>query len=508
MPHIRLCKILIFLSMATLIFSGSVRGALPRFESELDLTVGGEAVNIEHWESTVSDTGEIVYKKVTDSGFYKRTAFDGDLRILHDVRDNMVLDLRSQWNGALFDPQIIKAERYDVVYGDTELKLGYGASDKSLWMARIFHRLDKEDLLPYVNANTFGAEGGLDRSLGDHTFVNGKAGFQETTFSGSESRWDNTEAYFRISYTNIGPERTSVDGLPFHPDRYTPDPQMYFAHSEMLGLWKSRPVIGRDGNARRILDTIPMAPPPPTQDLKMNVNIPGSTFAAGLGFTSRDYSNLNNQSFLRADGSVFIKWSLANRLTLTLDENLYWQDYTFEDDANLLYDHLKNDLNLYLNYSTQKQYVSLGASAKHLFFDEATVWDLATTKLYGTWDYQQSRKYSYSARASYQRDIPDDKRPYNEYTKDLFLFGAFRLHFDNRTFLRFSLEREKEIVTQAQSQFDSSFDTNKYEIRLQKNINSQLTWQAGYSFERERHEFFYKNNLDEEIGYVNLCVHI
>jgi len=488
-----------------------------RTEGNLDLRLGAQMVNLDEWKLTANDsTGNISYEKVTDSGFYQTTAFNGEFRLLSDLKKNMVLDFTSNWVGQLFEPQVIKSRRYDTVYGNTELELGYSPSSSTLWIGKLFHRLDEEELSPYLSATTFGGEIELDKSLGVHTFLNFKGGLGDTSFantssqwnSNSESRWDHKEGYFKMVYTNIGPERTAVDGLPFHPDRYTPEPELFYKSSEILNLWESRSLIGRDGQARRILDNIPNAPSPPTQDIKTQIDIPGSTFAAGVGITNRDYENLNNQSFIRIDGSAFIKWELANRLTLTLDENIYWQDYNFEDDNLLLFDHFKNDLNLYLNHSTMKQYLSLGASVKHLFFDEATQWDLATTKLYGSWDYRQNRKYSYTARASYQRDIPDSPRPYNEYTKELFLFGAFRLHFDRKSLIRLSWEKEKEIVTESQSEFDSSFDNHKYGIRYEKDINSKLSWQTGYSFERERHELFYKNNRDEEIGFINLCVHL
>lgn len=485
-------------------------GAGLRFESEVDLTIGGQYVNRDEWDLTADDdaAGELFYQKNEKSGFYLTTALDGDFRAYKDIKENIVLDFRTQWNVEMYDPQAIASRRYNIAYGDTELDFGYSPGKSTLWMAKIFHRLDKEELLPLVEANTFGAEGSLDKSLGDHAFLNFKIGLQDTSFQDSETRWDNNETYLRMVYTNIGPERSSIDSLPSDPDRYTSDPDLFFQSSDLLGLWRSRPLIASDGQARRILENIPMAPPPPTQDLKVQVNIPGSIFAGGLGLTSRDYTNLGNQSFIRADASAFMKWELGNRVNLTLDENLYWQDYNYEDDTLLLYDHFKNDLNLYLSHSNEKEYLSVGFSVKHLFFDEATQWDLATTKFYGGWDYRQNKKYSYSLRGSYQKDMPDETRPYNEYTKEMYLFGAFRLHFDSRSLLRLSLEKEKEIVTKTQSEFDSSFDCHKYGVRYEKNLSSQITWQAGYSFERERHEIFYKNNRDEEIGYINLCLHI
>ena len=480
----------------------------PRYEVDANIDVGAQYGTIDQWRLGIDASNNTTNTPNQVSGFFKTARLRVDNRLMYDISENMVLDVRSLWNIAYYDPQNINSERYDVFYGDHRAQFGYAKSDKTLFAANLYLKNDKEDLFPQLDALTLGGDVALDRTLGEHVFLTFRTGGSKTDLQGGDNEWDHSDVFFRALYTNAAPERYSIDALPAHPERYSPDTTQFFEMSKMLELWRSRRPIRRDGKNRRILEQIPPGPAPPTQDLKVDVEIMESIFAGGFGVTNRTYDNLTNQSFLEADADAYVRWSLGRNLALTFQDRFAWQDYEQEDNQRLLFDHWENDFNLSLSHSRVRQHLRLDASLRSVVFDIADEWTYHTSRLAGSWDYRDSKRYSYSVRSSYQREMPISEREGNQYTKEFRFFGAFRIHFNKEKFLRFSWEREREIVTGIQSEFDSSYNTDTLEMRYRHHLNQNLAWEAGYSFERERHEIFYGNNRDEEFGFLNLSVHL
>jgi len=477
-----------------------------RFEHDTSLSIGAQYGTIDDWQLSADATGNTTSSKVSETGAFSTFNLRSSLRWQTDLRDNLIFDSNGTWHIDLYEPQRLNSNRIDLLTGRQDLSLAYARSERSMLVGRLYIGVDKDETLPLLQATTLGGELAFDRAMTDHAFLTFTVGARDVDVADAFDSWDHSETFFKVEYVNVAPERYGINALPAHPRRYHPDPDRFFSLSEELGLRKSRNLIRRQGKGNLLLENITPVAPPPTEDLKIDVKIPESTFYSSLGAVFRDYDKIANQGFYRANFDVWVRWFLWGDLVLTLGDRLGWQDYEYEDESRMFLDHLENDFKLTLVHSKRRQHLRLEAGLQTFAFDHASRWNCNISRIAGSWDYYDNRRYSYSVRMGYERDIPQDERLDNSYRREFDALGTFRVHFDKRSILNFTYARERETVVTVQSEFDSSYIQDTYEMRYRKRFRPQVAWEAGYSFEQERHEIYFMNNRDEELAFLNMVV--
>ncbi len=492
--------------VATAILVGlglGLTGVAAAMDVQGTVRVGVEDVTLDRFRLGFDRFGALTEVPVREGGVQSRTSASVVAAQESNPWEGWILDTEFRLDADVYSAFQPTAERWDRASGWTRTTLARELPNQAWGAMEVYVQGYLDQFLPDLKATLVGTDFVYEREYRGDGYLQARTGFRRGTLANNGVD-DFTEARLELQYQHLPPDRVTPEVLPAHPKKKLP-PEWEFLFGHALSLERARTLIRFQGDAVLLAD-LAADPPLPRAwncgEVVPRVGIRESTVSLGFEGIARSLDSGNG--FVR--GTVYggLAWSLTDFLTLTAREAVSVQDWETTDPVRLRSDRVENHLVFDLTYSKDRMHASARLGVDSFFLDDLPGLDYHRPHggLYGSYEIGPKwRAHGYvrgfrDQRQDEQNDFPDRSRFDSK--------AAFEYRFRPGVVGEFAYLRDRLNVTGPQSEFDSAYLDQGWELSLRHRVSGVIEAQGGYRWRDEKHEFFGANDRRDGALYAQV----